>query len=93
MDNFEETREKLSVYSEVPLSIVIVGVGRTDFRSMYALCESPGTAYTRQNTNFVEFREHQHDPRSLAQAALSELPRQISGYLGQNGIILPRGIR
>ena len=86
MDSFEETKEKLSVYSEVPLSVIIVGVGRTDFRSMYALCESPSC---RPNTTFVEFRQHQHDPRSLAQAALGQIPEQLSEYMTQNGVSLP----
>lgn len=86
MDNFEETKQKLAVYSECPLSVVIVGVGRTDFTSMYALCESPHG--TRKNTTFVEFRQHQHDPRSLAQAALRDVPRQLSDYMIQNGVTM-----
>lgn len=90
MDSFEETREKLSVYSEVPLSVVIVGVGRTDFQLMYALCEAPPSATgTRKNTTFVEFRQHQHDPRSLAQAALAQIPQQLSEYMTQNLISWP----
>ncbi|CAB9510120.1 Nicotinic receptor-associated protein 1 [Seminavis robusta] len=87
MANFEETKQKLAVYSEVPLSVVIVGVGRSDFQAMYHLCESPqSTATARKNTTFVEFRQHQHDPRSLAQAALQEIPRQLSDYMVSNGL-------
>ena len=87
MDSFEETRQKLSVYSEVPLSVVIVGVGRTDFQSMYTLCETPCLPNgTRKNTTFVEFRQHQHDPRSLAQAALGQVPKQLAEYMIQNGV-------
>lgn len=84
MDNFEETKEKLAVYGEVPLSVIFVGVGRADFSIMNALCESSTTR--RTNTTFVEFRQHQHDPRSLAQTALRGLPKQLSDYLAQNNI-------
>lgn len=90
MDNFEETKEKLAVYSAVPLSIVFVGVGRTDFSRMYALCESPTS--NRKNTTFVEFRQHQHDPRSLAQAALHDIPKQLSEYMAANGVSLPTSL-
>ena len=88
MDNFEETREKLAVYCEVPLSVIFVGVGRADFTMMHALCDTPPSASRRKNTSFVEFRQHQHDPRSLAETALKELPNQISDYLLQNSTIL-----
>lgn len=90
MDNFEDHQEKLSVYSEMPLSLIFVGVGRTDFQSMYALCESPHSPHgTRKNTTFVEFRQHQHDPRSLAQAALCQIPKQLTEYMTQNGVTMP----
>lgn len=88
MDNFEETKEKLAVYGEVPLSVIFVGVGRADFKIMNALCETPPPTSRRKNTTFVEFRQHQHDPRSLAQTALRELPKQLSDYLVQNNIPL-----
>ena len=86
MDNFEETKEKLAVYGEVPLSVIFVGVGRADFALMYSLCDPAMSR--RRNTTFVEFRKHDHDPRSLAQTALHDLPKQIADYLIQNNISL-----
>ena len=80
----EETKRKLAVYSSVPLSVIFVGVGRAEFKSMYNLCDSEQT--TRTNTTFVEFRHHQHDPASMGRAALSEMPNQIVEYMTQNGI-------
>ena len=62
MDGFVETKQKLGVYGEVPMSVIVVGVGRTDFQSMYALCEP--TPSSRKNTTFVEFRQHQVRPRT-----------------------------
>lgn len=91
MDNFEETRQKLAVYSEVPLSVVFVGVGRADFRLMNQLCESQPSyisSQSRPNTTFVDFRQHQDNPTSLAKAALRNIPRQLTDYMVQNGIHL-----
>jgi uncharacterized protein YegL len=77
--NMEETKRKLDVYSSVPLSVIFVGVGRSDFKSMHDLCE-------RKNTTFVDFRHHQHDPSSLGRAALQHMPNQLVQYMIQRGI-------
>jgi len=88
--DFDETRHRLDLYSSMPLSIVFVGVGRSDFRLMYQLCRpSPSaatTAYHRCNTTFVEFRRHQHDPSALGEAALRNIPTQLCEYMATQGI-------
>ena len=71
--NMEEIKRKLDFYCSVPLSIIFVGVGRSDFSSMYNLCDG-------QNTSFVEFRKHQHNPTSLGRAALERIPNQLVHY-------------
>jgi hypothetical protein len=80
VDDVEETQRKLRVYKDLPLSVIIVGVGRAEFKGMNALCNQ-GTPAT-----FVEFRKHQHDPSSMAKAALEELPRQIVDYMTANNM-------
>lgn len=77
--NMEETKRKLQVYMSVPLSVVFVGVGRSDFKTMHEL-----SLYS--NTTVVEFRQHQHDPNSLGKAALKEIPNQLVRYMTENGI-------
>jgi hypothetical protein len=81
----EETKRKLSVYSSVPLSVIFVGVGRAEYKSMYELCDSDAGT-TRCTTTFVEFRQHQHHPTSLGRAALAQIPNQLVEYMIQNGI-------
>ena len=78
-ETFDETKRKLGVYSSVPLSVIFVGLGRADFKSMHALCTTNGSS-SRPNATFVEYRQHQHDPRSLGKAALRELPGQCVEY-------------
>lgn len=85
MDNFEETRQRLDVYSEMPLSVVFVGVGRSDFGLMYQLCQ-PAAASRRCNTTFVEFRRHQHNPSALGEAALRNIPWQLCDYMQAQGL-------
>ena len=81
MENLQETQQKLASYSEVPLSVVFVGVGRSDFGPMYRLCESHGRRCT---TTFVEFRQHQHDPAALGEA-LRHVPAQLCEYMDLRG--------
>jgi hypothetical protein len=77
VDDLEETKRKLRVYSQLPLSVIIAGVGRTEFHVMHSLSDIPGS---RRNTAFVEYRQHQYDPSSLAKAALEHIPQQIVDY-------------
>ena len=82
--DFEETRRKLNVYSSVPLSVIFVCLGRSDFCAMHKLTSEVGP--NRKISSFVEYREHQHDPRSLGPAALQGLPYQFLGYMTRNNI-------
>jgi hypothetical protein len=82
MENLQEIQEKLAAYSEMPLSIVFVGVGRSDFRQMHELC---GISGRRCNTTFVDFRQHQHDPSALGEAALQNVPAQLCEYMDMRG--------
>ena len=75
----------LGVYSQVPLSVIFVGVGRAEFESMERLCEHrPGSRSSI--STFVEFRRHQHDPASLGVAALERIPSQVVEYMQYMGI-------
>ena len=91
MNNYDETLERMNIYSAVPLSVVFVGIGHGDFSKMYDLCKDHCNAtqsvgrdnevrVLRPIITFVEFREHQHDILSLGDAALRYLPLQICQY-------------
>ena len=83
--DFDDTRRRLDAYSAMPLSIVFVGVGRSDFHAMYQLCRvsQPGI---RNNTTFVAFRRHQHNPAALGEAALRNVPAQLCEYMHMQDI-------
>lgn len=87
MDNFDETRDRLIVYSNaLPLSVVFVGVGRSDFDLMHRLCSEVRGSAARDNTTFVEFRKNQHDPAALGEATLCNIPSQLCQYIQSQGL-------
>lgn len=81
--DYREAKRRLSVYSELPLSVIIVGVGRADFTHMYDLVNFHGC---RKNATFLEFRNVQQDDTLLAKVALENIPSQIVEYMMENGI-------
>lgn len=76
VQNMEETRRKMTVYRDLPLSIILVGVGRADMQELRMLCQE-----FPDKSIFVDFRENQSNPAELANAALGDLPRQITKYI------------
>ena len=84
-DSFEETHRKIGIYGQVPLSVVIVGVGNaTDFTKMHQL--SATVQGCRRNVTFVEFRKHQDHPGALGAAALQDIPAQVCEYMSTRGL-------
>ena len=82
MDDVEETKRKLGVYSTMPLSIVFVGLGRSDFTLLHQLAEP--LAGCRSNVTVVEFRQHQHDSQTLATLVLEQVTSQLCAYMKEN---------
>jgi hypothetical protein len=85
MDDVMSTRERLDLYSTMPLSVVFVGVGRSDFDALDVICQ-PLSSSKRCNTTFVQFRQLQHDPAALGDAALRNIPIQLCEYMQQQGL-------
>ena len=79
--------------SKLPLSIVIVGIGKTDFENMKSLdgdiiplVNNNGEIRKRDIVQFVEFNTFkeknaiENDNKELAEEVLKEIPRQIEEY-------------
>jgi len=77
------TLATLRASSDAPLSIIIVGIGSADFSDMQKLDDN---SFGRDIVQFVEFNAHKHDARSLTQATLQEIPRQLVEYFQGKGI-------
>ncbi|XP_072996556.1 protein BONZAI 3-like isoform X2 [Typha latifolia] len=90
----EETKNAIIKASDLPLSILIVGVGTADFKEMEILDadngkqlqSSTGRIATRDIVQFVPMREFQGNQVSIAQSLLEELPVQFLTYMRSRGI-------
>lgn len=81
--------------SELPMSIIIVGVGQADFTMMEVLDgddgvlkDSTGKKIARDIVQFVPFRDFKKKGvAALAKAVLAEIPTQVTTYFRQKGMI------
>jgi len=94
INDLDQTKEQIIRGSELPLSIVIVGVGNADFTTMEILdaddnpLEYRGKRMKRDIVQFVPFRQFKQAHYSLlAQETLREIPGQVTGYYKSRGIL------
>ncbi|CAI0383687.1 unnamed protein product [Linum tenue] len=89
LTDFQETKDAIVKASDLPLSILIVGVGNADFTQMEILDgdngrrleSSTGRVATRDIVQFVPMREVHSGRLSAVQALLEELPGQFLTYV------------
>ncbi|KAG7538837.1 C2 domain [Arabidopsis suecica] len=87
--DLQETKDALVSASDLPLSILIVGVGGADFKEMEILDadrgerleSSSGRLASRDIVQFVALRDVQYGEISVVQALLAELPSQFLTYM------------
>ncbi|XP_075505134.1 protein BONZAI 1-like [Primulina tabacum] len=92
--DLQETKDALVMASDLPLSILIVGVGGADFKEMEILDadkgerleSSSGRVASRDIVQFVPFRDVQGGEISVTQSLLAELPSQFLTYMQVRGI-------
>jgi len=82
--DMEQTVDYIVKCSELPVSIVIVGVGNADFERMQILDnddgklkDSKGKKPSRDCVQFVEFNKCKKDINTLRKNVLMEIPNQI----------------
>jgi hypothetical protein len=89
--DMDRTVDLIVQASNLPLSIIIVGVGNADFSNMSrldgdnGLYSSKGVAATRDIVQFVPFRDVQMSGDLLAKELLAELPGQVVQYMSSIG--------
>ncbi|KAL0552075.1 hypothetical protein IC582_011169 [Cucumis melo] len=94
LTDLQETTEALVRASDLPLSILIVGVGGAIFKQMevldadngHRLESSTGRVATRDIVQFVSMREVHSGEISLVEALLEELPEQFLSYMRNRDI-------
>ena len=87
IDDLQQTIDILIEASLLPLSVIIVGIGNSDFKKMEILDgdEIPLTSSTRKKrirdlVQFVPFSKYQNNAEKLSMEVLAEIPRQIVEY-------------
>lgn len=95
--DFEETKAAIARVCQLPLSIIIVGVGNEDFSSMEVLDGDRGKLASRDIVQFVEmnrFLVHSQNgvngfplwsKESLAKSVLAEVPSQVTSWMKNKG--------
>lgn len=87
IENANETKRELIEASETPLSVVIVGIGENEFKSMQFLDDhNPQTEGGRDITKFVHFSDYK-SYNLLTEAVLDEIPDQLVDYFFDRGIM------
>ncbi|KAH6756007.1 Calcium-dependent phospholipid-binding Copine family protein [Perilla frutescens var. hirtella] len=89
VSDFQETVNSVVRASDLPLSILVVGVGNADFEKMEKLDAdngnrlegSRGRIATRDIVQFVPMREVHAGQISVVQSLLEELPSQFLSYM------------
>ena len=94
--DLQETKDALVKASDLPLSILIVGVGGADFKEMEILDadkgerleSSTGRVASRDIVQFVPLKDvHGVREVSVIQDLLAELPSQFLTYMRTRGIL------
>ncbi|KAJ4883283.1 Protein BONZAI 2 [Raphanus sativus] len=92
--DLQETRDALVSASDLPLSILIVGVGGADYKEMEVLDgdkgerleSSSGRVASRDVVQFVALKDIQYGEVSVVEALLAELPSQFLAYMKNRNI-------
>ncbi|EGR30079.1 hypothetical protein IMG5_142720 [Ichthyophthirius multifiliis] len=91
--DMENTIEAIIEASNLPLSVIIIGVGNSQFDNMQKLdgdngqlAGQGGRKPSRDLVQFVPFRNANQNPIVLAQQVLAEVPDQLVKYMIQQGI-------
>ena len=93
-----ETRNLICQNANLPISIVIVGVGQSNFSNMNTLdgdgglTDTKGAKCPRDIVQFVPYRKYNGNPNALCQELLKEIPSQVCQYMnlvGKNPNIRP----
>lgn len=85
--DMKETIDQLVVASELPISVIIIGIGDGDFTNMDILdadddplYDSFGKKASRDLVQFVPFNKFRNNGEKLAEEVLEEVPRQVIEY-------------
>ena len=89
INDMDKTLKIIKECTDLPISIVIVGVGNADFSNMEELDDDEGElGFPRDIVQFVQFRKFTNLPLShLSKETLEEIPQQLCQFMKLKGIV------
>lgn len=89
ISDMSQTKAEARQCMSLPVSILIIGVGGSNFGNMRVLDDdnATGTAFKRDIVQFVKFQDYANNPFKLAEELLKELPTQIHQFYKSIGMI------
>jgi len=90
--DMRQTIDVIVQASSFPLSIIIIGIGNSDFANMavldadeFDLVDSNGREASRDIVQFVKYNDYSGNIAMLAEQVLCEVPDQMVTYMMENG--------
>jgi len=86
ISDMERTKEAICSASELPISIIIIGVGKEDFSKMNELDADDGILKVKYDSaerdivQFVPLNDYVANPALLAAETLREIPKQVAEF-------------
>jgi len=77
----DATDETLRQLSEMPVSVVIVGIGKGNFADLTKFCNRKRPNKQRTNIQFHEYKEYQQGD-AMAEAIINEVGNQFNTFIG-----------
>ena len=95
ISDMDKTIDQIVRGSDLPVAIIIVGVGDADFESMEVLDGDEEALYSKSYrkymsadiVQFVPYNEFKHNPHLLAKETLMEVPSQLLNYFRKHNIV------
>merc|ERR1712216_120406 len=84
ISDFKETQLALSRASTSPVSILIIGIGKQNFKKMRKL-ETGTDANTRNVMTFVDFNSVSNNIEKLEKGIMKKIPNQLVSYFWEKG--------
>ena len=87
-DDFEEAEEKINEASELPISVVVIGIGQKSFIRIPKLGNGGRTAKEdrRLNYTYIHFKDYKHDYHGLCSAIMKKIPDQLVEFFRDKNI-------
>lgn len=93
VEDFQDTVNSIVKASQLPISIIIVGIGQNRFDNMNVLADDNnrlidqnGKSALRDIVRFLPYAKYHNNVPELAEQIFIEVPRQIVEYFSMNGI-------